>query len=93
MGIAKTATTQQKQKVAKRMSKMKDNHIKRLNWARDIDAIDRVVTDALRIASLAEQQFFFDGETKYSEKFFKQVTLPLHQIVAFLRNGEEVDYV
>jgi hypothetical protein len=75
------------------MSKLKDQHIKRMNWAKDIDAIDRLVTDALRASSLAEQQFFFDGETKYSEKFFKQVTLPLHQIVAFLRNGEEVDYV
>jgi hypothetical protein len=75
------------------MSKTKDLYIKRMNWAKDLDAIDRLVTDALRAASLAEQQFFLDGETKYSEKFFKQVTLPLHQIVAFLRNGEEVDYV
>jgi hypothetical protein len=59
----------------------------------DLDNIDRLITDALRAAALTEQEFFFQGETEYSKKFFEQVTLPLHQIVAFLRNGEEVDYV
>jgi hypothetical protein len=83
--------TRQKEKVKRDMSKWKDEHIKRLNWAKDIDAIDRLVTDALRAAAVAEQQFFFDGEENYSKKFFEQVTLPLHQIVAFLRNGEETD--
>ena len=71
------------------MGKMKDAHIQRLNWARDLDRIEKVVTGALREASVVEQQFFFDGEEKYSQKFFTEVTLPLHQIVAFLRNGEE----
>lgn len=73
------------------MSKMKDEHIKRLNWARDLDNIEKLVTDALRAATLAEQQFFFEGEEKYSQRFFAQVTLPLHQIIAFLRDGEETN--
>ena len=59
----------------------------------DLDNIDKLVTDALRAAASTEQDFFFQGETEFSKKFFEQVTLPLHQIVAFLRNGEEVDYV
>jgi len=59
----------------------------------DLDNVDKLITDALRSAAMLEQQFFFDGNTEYSKKFFEQVTLPLHQIVAFLRNGEEVDYV
>lgn len=75
------------------MSKMKDKHIQQMNWARDIANVERVVTDALRVAALAEQQFFFDGEMKYSQKFFEQVTLPLHQVVAFLREGDESEYV
>lgn len=59
----------------------------------DLDNIDRLVTDALRAAASTEQEFFFQGDTEYSKKFFEQVTLPLHQIVDFLRNGNEVDYV
>ena len=59
----------------------------------ELDNIDRLVTDALRAAALTEQEFFLQGETEYSKKFFEQVTLPLHQIVDFLRNGNEVDYV
>jgi hypothetical protein len=85
MGIAKTATTQQNQK-EEMMSKTKQLAI-------ELDNIDKLITDALRAAALTEQEFFFQGETEYSKKFFEQVTLPLHQIVAFLRNGEEVDYV
>ena len=85
MGIVKTATTQQNQK-EEMMSKTKQLAI-------ELDNIDKLITDALRAAALTEQEFFFQGETEYSKKFFEQVTLPLHQIVAFLRNGEEVDYV
>jgi hypothetical protein len=85
MGIVKIATTQQNQK-EEMMSKTKQLAI-------ELDNIDKLITDALRAAALTEQEFFFQGETEYSKKFFEQVTLPLHQIVAFLRNGEEVDYV
>ena len=85
MGIVKTATTQQNQK-EEMMSKTKQLAI-------ELDNIDKLITDALRAAALTEQEFFFQGETEYSKKFFEQVTLPLHQIVAFLRDGEEVDYV
>jgi hypothetical protein len=81
----KTATTQQSQK-EETMSKTKELAI-------ELDNVDKLVTDALRAASALEQNFFFQGETEYSQKIFSQVTLPLHQIVAFLRNGEEVDYV
>lgn len=59
----------------------------------ELDNVDKLVTDALRAAAALEQDFFFQGETEFSQKFFSQVTLPLHQIVSFLRNGEEVDYV
>lgn len=76
---------QQSQK-ERTMGRMKDLAI-------EVDNMENLVTDALRAAAELEQKFFLQGETKYSEKFFSQVTLPLHQIVAFIRNGEEVDYV
>lgn len=85
MAIAKTATTRQNQK-EETMSKIKDLAI-------DLDNVDTLITNALHSAAALEQAFFFDGNTEYSQKFFQQVTLPLHQIVAFLRNGEEADYV
>jgi hypothetical protein len=86
MGIVKTAMTQQNQKERTTMGKMKQLAI-------DLDNVEKLVTDALRNAAMTEQEFFFQGDTEYSKKFFEQVTLPLHQIVAFLRNGDEVDYV
>jgi len=68
------------------MSRLKDLAI-------EADNVDKLVTDALRAAAELEQKFFLEGETEYYNKFFGQVTLPLHQIIDFLRTGREVDYV
>ena len=68
------------------MSRLKDLAI-------EADNVDKLVTDALRAAAELEQKFFLEGETEYYNKFFGQVTIPLHQIIDFLRTGREVDYV
>ena len=68
------------------MSKMKD-------FAIQLDNVEKLATDTLRNAAVLEQEYFLSGDSDTAQHLFEQVTLPLHQILAYLRNGEESDYV
>lgn len=68
------------------MSKMKDLAIQ-------LDNLEALATSTLRTAAVLEQDYFLSGDSDTAQHLFEQVTLPLHQILAYLRNGEEADYV
>lgn len=54
--------------------------------------IDEVMV-ALRSAIYLEEKYHGDGFKEESAKVFEQVVLPMHQVIDYLRNKVEVDYV
>lgn len=68
------------------MGKMKDQAIM-------LDNIEAMILSALRMAVDLEQDLYDNNPKGESTRFFEQVSMPLNQILDYLRNGNESDYV